>query len=97
MTFEPVDEKMEVEDNDEYQDEQQDEEMDPDVEVLSQHGVSEETANMIKHKQDLEAEAKQRNEEMQEKEAHKRKIDEHFRVAEGMRSLFISRDKKGMW
>ena len=34
---------------------------------------------------------------MQEKEFYKSKIDEHIRVAEGMRSLFLSRDKKGMW
>lgn len=97
MTNEPVDENMEAENSDEYSDEKSDEEMDHDVEVLSQHGVSEHTATMIKHKYDLETEAKQRNEKMQEKEDHKRKIDEHFRVAEGMRSLFINRDKKGMW
>ena len=71
--------------------------MDHDVEVLSQHGVSTETATLIKHKQDIEMDVKERNEKMQEQVSHIRMIDEHIRVAEGIRSLFINRDKKGMW
>jgi len=40
---------------------------------------------------------KQRNEEKLEQEAHKRLLEEHVRVAEGMRALFVTKDKKGMW
>ena len=34
---------------------------------------------------------------MQAAEHHKRQTDEYIRVAEGMRALFISKDKKGLW
>ena len=40
---------------------------------------------------------KKSNEKKLEQEAHKRMIEEHVRVAEGMRSLFMAKDKKGMW
>ena len=49
------------------------------------------------HKRDIETEMKKTNEKKLEEEAHKRMIEEHVRVAEGMRSLYISKEKRGMW
>jgi len=67
------------------------------MEVLSQHGISEETAKMIVRKQSVEKEMKQRNDDMQESQQHKQQIEQHIQIANGMRSLFIQKEKKGMW
>ena len=48
MQRQTVDDNEELEER--SQGEQHDEEMEPSVDVLSQHGVSEETSAMIKHK-----------------------------------------------
>ena len=44
---------------------------------------------MIKHKQDLEAEALLDNERKLELEAKQRNIEDHTKVAESVRALFI--------
>ena len=67
------------------------------ADALSQYGVSETTSVLIKHKQDIESEAKQLSERKLEEEAVKRNVEDHTKVAEGVRSLFISKDKKGLW
>jgi ribosomal protein S13 len=67
------------------------------MEVLSQHGISQETAAMIVRKQSVEKEMKQRNDDMQEQQQHKQYIEQHIQIANGMRSLFIQKEKKGMW
>ena len=76
----------------------QDEEMEQSAaDALSQYGVSETTSVLIKHKQDIESEAKQHSERKLEEESVKRNIEAHTTVAEGVRSLFITKDKKGLW
>ena len=76
----------------------QDEDMEQSAaDALSQYGVSETTSVLIKHKQDIESEAKQHSERKLEEESVKRNIEAHTTVAEGVRSLFITKDKKGLW
>ena len=75
----------------------QQEEREQQIEALSQHGVNEETANKIILKQELEKEAKQRNDKMQEEAIQKGQIEEHIRIADGMRTVFMTKEKKGMW
>ena len=76
----------------------QDEDMEQSAaDALSQYGVSETTSVLIKHKQDIESEAKQHSEKKLEEESVKRNIEAHTTVAEGVRSLFITKDKKGLW
>ena len=52
---------------------------------------------MIKNKQEIEFEAKQNSERKLEEESVKRDIENHSQVAEAVRSLFITKEKKGMW
>ena len=76
----------------------QDEDMEQSAaDALSQYGVSETTSVLIKHKQDIESEAKQLSERKLADESVKRNIEAHTTVAEGVRSLFITKDKKGLW
>ena len=64
------------------------------MEVLSQHGISEETFNMIQTKERLEDEAKQRNIKNLERQTFKRELQEHLRVAEALRHLFFDKNIK---
>ena len=60
------------------------------ADALSQYGVSETTSVLIKHKQDIESEAKQHSERKLEEESVKRNIEAHTTVADGVRSLFVT-------
>ena len=50
------------------------EQLESEMEVLSQHGISEETFNMIQTKERLEDEAKQRNMQNLERQTFKREL-----------------------
>ena len=54
-------------------------------EVLSQHGISKDTFDLITTKEKLEEDAKQRNKETMEKMTHRRELQEHIRIAEALR------------
>ena len=65
-----------------------------DIDVLSQHGISAQTFNLIQTKERLEDEARQRNMANLEKESDKRELQEHLRVAEALRLLFMDKNTR---
>jgi len=52
---------------------------------------------MITTKEKLENEAKQRNMDVMEKQTHKRETQEHLRVAESLRQLFLDKQKRVLY
>lgn len=63
-------------------------------EVLSQHGISKDTFDLITTKEKLEEDAKQRNKETMEKMTHRRELQEHIRIAEALRQLFFDKNTR---
>lgn len=61
---------------------------------LSQHGVSLDTIQRIEKKNKLEEQARSRNQHMLDKQEYLREIEQHNRLAEGIRTLFISNMNK---
>jgi len=55
---------------------------------LSQHGVSQDTINMIARKQQIGESAKKLNEERLEKNEFIRDVQQHQRLAESIRAIF---------
>ena len=52
---------------------------------------------MIQKKHELQEEAKLRNQEYLDREEHLKNIQDYIRVADSMRTFFISKEKKKMW
>jgi hypothetical protein len=61
---------------------------------LSQAGVSATTIAMIERKNQLEGNAKKNVQEMLGKQEHLREIDQHCKLAEGIRMMFMERNGK---
>ena len=68
-----------------------------DIDCLSQHGISAHTFKMIQTKEHLEDEAKARNQQNLVKDEKKRELQEHIRVAESMRQLFLDKQTRSMF
>lgn len=61
---------------------------------LSQHGVSFETIQKIEKKHKLEGEARNRNNHILERQEHLMDVEQHLKLAEGIRSLFTANSGK---